>query len=514
MWWYSFSPARCRRLRDFSGNFIIRIGEMRTSLRIGSMVNIVGRLVIIDSIILLLPMLVSLIYAESDWLTFLIAAAAAAVCGSVAILCTRHHRDTIRAREGFIITAFIWVVFGLFGIIPLMTCSHPLGFTDAMFEIISGYTTTGASVIPDVGVMSHGILFWRALSQWIGGLGIILFMLALLSELNKSVGISMFNAEATGITHDKLHPRIRQTAISLWGVYVVLTLASVLALWAGPMDLFNSVCITFAAIATGGFSTSSEGVMLWHSDYVLCVLTVVMFVAGLNFMAIFNLWKGDVRGFFRNTVVRVFAGIILLAYVTLLLSALVRGEAHGVDELLVYPMFHVVSAITSTGFSVAGSEAWGPYALALTIVLMTCGACAGSTTGGLKVDRLVVLWQNLKNEVRVTAFPKRMYVVRLYGSALDNSLVSRVAAFTSIYLLLTALGTAVITFFGYSFTDSLFMVSSCIGCNGLGYGVTGEGGSFALLPDAVKWLLTALMLAGRLEIFTYLVLFLPSFWRR
>lgn len=487
---------------------------MRTSLRIGSMVNIVGRLVIIDSIILLLPMLVSLIYAESDWLTFLIAAAAAAVCGSVAILCTRHHRDTIRAREGFIITAFIWVVFGLFGIIPLMTCSHPLGFTDAMFEIISGYTTTGASVIPDAGIMSHGILFWRALSQWIGGLGIILFMLALLPELNKSVGISMFNAEATGITHDKIHPRIRQTAISLWGVYVVLTVVSILALWAGPMDFFNSVCITFAAIATGGFSTCSEGVMYWHSDYVLCVLTVVMFVAGLNFMAMFNLYKGDAKGFFGNAVVRVFTGIILVGYVSLLISALLRGEAHGVDELLIYPMFHVVSAITSTGFSVTGAESWGPYALTLTIMLMTCGACEGSTTGGLKVDRLVVLWQNLKNEVRVTAFPKRMYVVRLYGSALDNSLVSRVAAFTAIYLLLTVVGTCVVTFFGYSFADSLFMVSSCMGCNGLGYGATGEAGGFALLPDAVKWLMTALMLAGRLEIFTYLVLFVPSFWRR
>ena len=174
----------------------------------------------------------------------------------------------------------------------------------------------------------------------------------------------------------------------------------------------------------------------------------------------------------------------------------------------------MVSAITSTGFTVAGAESWGSYALLLTILLMTCGACAGSTTGGLKTDRLIVLWQNIRNEIHTTAFPKRMYVVRLYGSALDNSMVSRVAAFTAIYMLLTVIASAIITFFGYTFTDSLFMVTSCIGCNGLGYGATGVEGSFALLPDTVKWLLTAVMLAGRLEIFTYLVLFIPSFWRR
>lgn len=487
---------------------------MRTSLRIGSMVNIVGRLVIIDSIILLLPMLVSLIYAESDWLTFLIAAAAAAVCGSVAMLCTRHHRDTIRAREGFIITAFIWVVFGLFGIIPLMTCSHPLGFTDAMFEIISGYTTTGASVIPDVGVMSHGILFWRALSQWIGGLGIILFMLALLPELNKSVGISMFNAEATGITHDKLHPRIRQTALSLWGVYVVITIASTLLLWAGPVNLFDSVCQTFAAVATGGFSTHNAGIAYWASDYVYVVLTVVMFLAGLNFMLLYHVWRNGVRGVLRNDVFVAFVAVLAVAYVLLLASALLRGATGGVGELLVYPAFHIVSAITSTGFSIAEAETWGPFSLFLTILLMLCGACAGSTSGGIKIDRLVVLWRNFSNELKRTVFQKRVYVVSLNGSALQSNLVTRISAFVTIYMLVVVISTGFITMFGYTFTDSLFMVCSCIGCNGLGYGATGAEGGFACLPCAVKWLLTVVMLIGRLELFTFLVLLLPSFWRR
>lgn len=487
---------------------------MRTSLRIGAMINIVGRLVLIDALIMLLPMLVSIMYGESDWRTFLIASASAALTGAAAITATRHRREPVRAREGFIITAFIWVIFGLFGVIPLMTCDNHLGFTDAMFEIISGYTTTGASVIRDVEAMSHGILFWRALSQWIGGLGIILFMLALLPELNKSIGISMFNAEATGITHDKIRPRIRQTALSLWGVYVALTLLSIIVLWAGPMSLFDAVCHSFTAIATGGFSTRNDGVMHWHSDYVLVTLTVVMFVAGLNFMVLFNLFMGRVRAFFRNTVARVFCGMTAAAYLTLLLSALLQGEARGIDGLLIHPLFHVVSAITSTGFGVTGTDSWGSYALMLTILLMTCGACAGSTTGGIKADRLIVLWQNLLNEIRTTAFPKRMYVVRLNGSALGNSHMSRVAAFTAVYMAITMACTGVTAMFGYSFTDSLFMVTSCVSCNGLGYGVTAPTGAFALLPDAVKWMLTAAMLVGRLEIFTYLVLFIPSFWRK
>ena len=477
------------------------------------MARIVGRLLIIDAAILLIPMCVSIIYGESDWLCFLVAAGAAAVCGFALTAATLRCTGAIRPREGFIITALIWVVFGLFGIIPLMTCATPLGFTDAFFEIISGYTTTGASVIRDVEALSHGILFWRALSQWIGGLGIILFMLAVLPELNKAVGISMFNAEATGITHDKLHPRIRQTALSLWGVYVSLTVVSVLLLWAGPMDLFDSVCHTFTTIATGGFSTRNDGLAWWNSQYVYWIVNVMMLVAGLNFMILFQTWHGNYSALGRNTVANTYFCIILTAFVMLLPGVASRGES-GVDEWLTYPLFHVVSAITSTGFGVPGTDHWGPTAQTVTIFLMICGGCAGSTTGGIKVDRLVVMWQNLRNETRVTAFPKRMYVVSLYGSALDNSLVSRVAAFCTVYFLILGLSAVIVTFVGYSLEDSLFMVASCIGCNGLGFGATGAEGGFGLLPDTVKWLLTADMLLGRLEIFTYLVLFIPSFWRR
>lgn len=487
---------------------------MRTSVRVGAIVRILGRLVVIEALLMLLPLAVCLIYGESDWRGFAVAVGAAALTGGVAELSVRRGGTSIRSREGFIITALVWVVFGLFGMLPFMLSATPLGFTDAMFEVISGFTTTGASMITDVEAQSHGILFWRAFTQWIGGLGIIFFMLAVLPELNKATGISMFNAEATGITHGKLHPRIRQTALSIWGVYASLTVVSILLLWGGPMNLFDSICQTFAAIATGGFTTRNDGIAYWHSDYAMIVLTVVMFVAGLNFMLLYLVWRKNIREFIGNDVFKAFTGVVVVVYLLFLVSALLRGEEMTLDNLLVYPLFHIVSAVTSTGFSITGAEGWGPFALFLTMLLMTCGACSGSTSGGIKIDRVAVMWRNFINEIRKTVFPKRTYVVSINGSALHNSLVSRISAFVSLYLLTIVVASAFVTLFGYELTDSLFMVISCIGCNGLGYGVTGAEGSFALLPAAVKWMLVWVMLVGRLELFTFLVLLLPSFWKR
>lgn len=486
-----------------------------SSLRTGAVIRILGRLLLVEALMLLLPLVVSVAYGGEDWECFAVAFVAATVAGGVTELCTRHVSVSVRAREGFVITALVWVVYGLFGMIPFMLCSRPLGFTDAMFEVISGFTTTGASMITDVEACSHGILMWRALTQWIGGLGIVFFMLAVLPEFNKPTGISMFNAEATGITHSKLHPRIRQTAISVWGVYVALTVLSVLLLWAGPMNLFDSVCQTFAAVATGGFSTRNIGVAYWGSDYVMVVLTFVMFVAGVNFMTLYGAFRSrSVRELMGNDVFRTFAWVVAGAYVLMMLQALSRTGGDWGGSRPVDTLFHVVSAITSTGFSVPGAEGWGSFALFMTILLMVCGACTGSTSGGIKVDRFLVLGRNVVNEIKRTVFPKRTYVVRLGGAPLDGGVVSRILAFVSLYILTVIVSTGIVTMSGYSFTDALFMVCSCIGCNGLGYGVTGAEGSFALLPCGVKWLLVFDMLVGRLELFTFLVLFVPSFWKR
>lgn len=487
---------------------------MKTTLEIRSVIKVLGHLVLIEAILMIIPLVICLFYRESDWKCFTYAILAASFVGIASEIYNRNITTSIHSREGFILTAVIWVVFGLFGLIPFVTSDNPVSITDALFETISGFTTTGASVIPDVESQSHGILFWRAFTQWIGGLGIILFMLAVIPEFNKSVGISMFNAEATGITHDKLHPRIRQTALSLWGVYVVITLISIFLLWLGPMNLFDSICQSFTAIATGGFSTHNQGISFWHSDYIMIILTIGMFVAGLNFVVIYSVYRNGIRKLYTNDVAKTYSAIIAVSFVLLSLTALMRDEDFNIRNYLLNPLFHVISAITSSGFSIDEAESWGPFSLSLTIMLMLCGACAGSTTGGIKVDRIIVIFKNLVNEIKKTIYPKRIYVVSLNGSFLQNSLVSRVSAFLTIYMAIVAAATAVVSLFGYSFSDALFMVSSCISCNGLGYGATGVDGSYAFLPDAVKWILTFLMLIGRLELFTFMVLFLPTFWKK
>lgn len=241
-----------------------------------------------------------------------------------------------------------------------------------------------------------------------------------------------------------------------------------------------------------------------------------MFLAGSNFAVMYNVSRHGIGSVFRNAVFRAFACVTGVAYLLLLAYVWLSGEAVGMRtaEVLVYPVFHVVSAITSTGFSVSAVEGWGQFPLFVTVLLMLCGACAGSTSGGIKIDRLLVIRNNFINEIRKTIFPKRTYVVHLNGSALDGGLTSRITAFVSLYMLTVIISTGFITLFGYTLTDAFFMVCSCIGCNGLGYGATGVEGSYAFLPGAVKWLLTAVMLVGRLELFTFLVLLLPSFWRR
>ncbi|MDE6400394.1 MAG: TrkH family potassium uptake protein [Muribaculaceae bacterium] len=487
---------------------------MKTTLRIRSIIRIMGRLVLIEAALMLLPLAVCVIYGEEDWKVFAMSSAVTGIAGLVAEISTRGTPMSLPGREGFILTALVWWVFGLFGMIPFMTGSCSLDFTDAMFEVISGFTTTGASMITDVEAQSHGILFWRAFTQWIGGLGIVFFMLAVLPELNRGAGISMYNAEATGITHDKLHPRIHQTALSVWGVYVCLTVLSVVLLWCGPMNFFDSVCQTFAAVSTGGFSTRNEGVGYWDSDYVYLVLIFVMFVAGVNFMLLYNAWKRGWRELFCNDVLKAYSRVVGLAFIVFLVAALVRGVSEGIGRIVVYPLFHIVSAVTSTGFSISEAETWGPVSLLMTLLLMLCGACAGSTTGGIKVDRVVVLWRNFMNEIKKTVFPKRVYVVSLNGTSLYNSLVGRISAFVTLYMLAIGVSALIVAMYGYSLTDSVFMVISGMGCNGLGYGATGVEGSYAFLPDGVKWLLVVDMLMGRLELFTFMVLLLPGFWRR
>ncbi len=487
---------------------------MKVEIGYSSVFKVMGHLLIVLAIMLLLPLVVEICEGGREWPGFVIAIGICVVGGGVLSRTLRFRRIHIGRREGFMLVNLVWIIYSAIGMIPFMMSEAHLGLSDAFFETMSGFTTTGATTIADVESLSKGVLLWRSMTQWIGGLGIILFMLAILPSLNENGGVPMFNAETTGITHDKLHPQIRHTAATLWIVYIGLTVALILLLWAGPMSFYDSVCQAFTTIATGGFSTRNAGIEFWNSNYVYVVMTIFMFFGGVNFALIYLFCKGHFAHLLKNDVFIAYVVIILTCYAAILVSLLLQGAAPDLTEAVVKPMFHVVSAITTTGFGLSGFSSWGPFCLLVTIILMFAGGCAGSTAGGMKVDRLLATRQNLANHIKRSLYPNRVYTVKVNGNIVPPERLGKVHAFILLYLLLILAGTLLLSAYGYDLVDSFFAVISCIGDNGLGYGVTGEAGGYHNLPDLSKWVLSLIMLAGRLELFSVFVFFVAPFWKK
>lgn len=478
------------------------------------LLRIVGLLMLIEAGFLLLPTLTCLYYNESDWIPFGGTAVLTAIVGLLMITRIRPRVDFMGKREGFLLTALVWVIFSAFGMLPFLTCSTPLSLSDAFFEAMSGFTTTGASVLEDTEEMSHGVLLWRALMQWIGGMGIILFTLAVVPMLNHSGGMQMFNAEVTGITHDKIRPRISQTAKSLWSIYLLLTVLLVALLWLGPMDLFDSICHAFGAVSTGGFSTESLNIIHYDSVYIKFVLTIFMFLSSVNFGLIYRAMTGNFSALRRNDVFRTYVTAIAVFYVLFVITIITRGEFHNWRDITIDPIFQIISTITSTGYSSTNYEKWGPFILSLMFLMMFSGACAGSTSGGAKIDRLLYLIKNCRNELYRCIHPNSIMSVRINGNIVSPGLVNKVIAFLSIYILLIVFGGLILTALNVPIVDAFFSSFSCVSNTGLGAGITGYGGSYGLIPDAGKWVLSLLMLIGRLEIFTVLLLFTSIFWKK
>lgn len=477
--------------------------------------RIVGWLLGIEAAFLAFPVLTCLIYGESDWKAFAIADGLTALAAFAITKWCKPKSQHMGKREGFMLTAMVWVVFAAFGLIPFLFCNNPLTISDAFFEAMSGFTTTGASVLTSVEGMSHGVHLWRAMMQWIGGMGIILFTLAVIPMLNHSGGMQMFNAEVTGITHDKIQPRISNTAKTLWSTYFGLTALLIVLLWLGPMDFFESICHAFGAISTGGYTTHDVGLGQWSgSVYVKVVLIIFMFLGGVNFALIYKAVRGDFKALRRNDVLKIYILVIALMLAAFACSIIAQGQMHSWQDVTINPLFQIVSTITSTGFTVTNFEKWGPLVLSLTFVMMFFGACAGSTSGGAKIDRILYLFKNARNELYRCIYPNAILSVKVNDKVVNPDLVTKVIAFLCIYFILIVAAGTVISAAGVPIVDAFFSAFSCMSNTGLGAGVTGYGGSYDLLPDSAKWVLSFMMLIGRLEIFTVLVLFVPAFWHR
>lgn len=476
--------------------------------------RIIGWLLLIESGFMLIPLATAAIYNESDIWAFAIAAAATVISGLGLTIGLRNSETSMSKREGFLLTALVWIVFSIFGMIPFILCSSEFDISSAFFEAMSGFTTTGFSTLDSVESYSHSINIWRTLMQWIGGMGIILFTLAVIPMLNHSGGMQMFNAEVTGITHDKIRPRISQTAKSLWGLYFALTALLLILLWIGPMSFYDALCHTFSAISTGGFSTKDSSLAFYQSDYVNIVVLIFMFLGGTSFALIYKAIQGKPITLLRNDVFRTYIGIIAVTFIFTVICIIARGQVNDWRDVTIYPLFQIVSTITSTGLSVCDFMVWGPFSVALMMVLMLTGACAGSTSGGAKIDRMLLLVKSSRNELYRCLHPNAITSVRVNQKVVPPDLVSKVIAFFCIYVMVILAGGIILCAIGMPLVDSFFCAFSCVSNTGFSSDVTALGGSFSPVPIAGKWVLSALMLIGRLELFTVLVLFTRSFWKK
>lgn len=490
------------------------IYSAKSKVNISILLRVIGWLLMIEAAFMLFPMLTSIIYGESDYMAFLASSGITASIGAIMTFGIRPQRNDMAKREGFLLTALVWIIFSLFGMIPFILSSTPYSITDAFFEAMSGFTTTGASVLYTVEHLSHGLHLWRCLMQWIGGMGIILFTLAVIPMLNHSGGIQMFNAEVTGITHDKIRPRISQTAKVLWLIYFLLSIILCLLLWIGPMDMFDSICHALSSMSTGGFSTRDASIGAWDSPYIKIVLTIFMFLGGVNFALLFKASTGNITAFKENNAFRAYIRTIGIAFIIIAISIIASGQVNNWTSVTIDPLFQIVSAATSTGYIDADFMNWGTFTFTIILFLMFFGGCAGSTSGGAKIDRLIYLLKNLRNELHHCLHPNAILSVRINKKVVAPELVTKVIAFLCLYVLIIVIGGVILTALGVPLVDSFISTLSCISNAGAGAHISGMGNSFEYIPDAGKWILSFVMLTGRLELFTVLVLFTRSFWRK
>lgn len=479
--------------------------------------RLLGWLLMIESVFLLMPVFVSLYYEEGNVAgAFGITSGITLAVGSFLVygLRTRYGNSAMHKREGLLLTSVVWIVFSLFGMLPLLFTSSVNGITDAFFETMSGFTTTGASVIKDVEALPRGIMFWRAMTQWLGGMGIILFTLAVLPMLNYKGGVTLFSSEVTGITHERVTPRVNQTAKTFWLMYVSMTLVMFALLLFGPMDWFDSLCHSLSTVSTGGFSTMNDGLHHWHDYYTDIVIIFFMLLCGINFSLLYGLFMSrDPKRLLRDSSFKWYIGIIVFGIIAIYCRVQYMEFCDNNADRVLYSVFDTISAITSTGFSTIDYEEYGQFIFFLLLVLMFFGGMAGSTSGGAKTDRFVVVYKNVKNEIFKTVNPNAITTVRMGKKSIARPVVDKVLSFLAIYILIMVAVAFFLTSLGMPAFDALFNSLSAISNIGFGYGeLTNGPDKFAALPDIAKWVLSFEMLVGRLELFTVLAVFTRAFW--
>jgi trk system potassium uptake protein TrkH len=485
-------------------------------LNLRFILKMLGAMFIMETIFMLLAAGVAFIYAEGDLLPLLLSCGILFTSGFACYLTGwRANEQEAGYREGMLIVALTWTLLSLFGMLPFYLSGYIDNITDAYFETMSGFTTTGASILREVEALPHGLLFWRSLTQWQGGIGVVVFTVALLPLFGGGAS-QMFDAETTGtgITHERFRPRVTQVAKRLSGIYLLLTLLLTTLLWIGPMDAFDAINHALTTVSTGGYSTKNVSIGYWDSPYIEYVIMLFMFTGSLSMTLLYFFLKGNFRKLFEDEELRWFFFIILLFVAITTVLLLANGWVNSFEKAFRQAAFHVISLISSSGFSTTDYLPWGSFFLLTTLMLMFVGGCTGSTSGGLKIGRFVIIYKNLSNVFQKQMHPNAVLPVRMNRHVVSPDNVYRCLAFAFVYLSLIMAGSLALTFDGAALDESVGAAVSAISNIGPGLGSQGPAGHYADVPTFSKWVLSFLMMVGRLEIFTVLTLLLPSFWKQ
>ena len=473
--------------------------------------HFVSIVMVLESLFMLVAVAISIIYKEAVTLQIVIAFALTFGLGVLLNIATRNQRKVEPPRqESIIIVSIGWIVLGLFGTLPYLITQTIPHFSNAFFESISGFTTTGSSILSDIESLPKSILFWRAETHWIGGMGIIVLVVAVMPFLQIS-GNNLFYSETSNVTDEKISIRIRYVARNLWLVYVGLTVVETALLCIGKMPLFDSVCHSFATVATGGFSTKNNSIA-GYSPYIQYIITLFMLLSGINFALHVLSLKGKIRTALKNEELRLYITIIFVAGMAITAILYFHG-VHPFERAFRDSFFQVVSIVTATGFATADYLQWPLQAMLIIGLLMLIGASAGSTGGGVKVIRHLISLKKINQSIRNIISPNTLTVIRYNGKAVSPEYVSGVMAFIIMYYTIVAVGTFVMMAFGQDAATSFGAVATSMGGIGPGFGTVGPASNFLHLPEVSKYFLALLMVIGRLEIYAVLVLFTRWFWR-
>ncbi len=474
--------------------------------------KILGFLVTLEGIVMIIPLLFSLFTGGTDSLAFLISSGITILSGLALCLPFIKAKKNIGKREGYLLLILTFVFYSFFGGLPFTFSEFKLSITDSFFEAMSGFTTTGASVIPNIEILSQGLLFWRSFTQWIGGMGIIIMSLAVLPFFGIT-GLSILPSETSDANIERINPKIKDSVFIVLSIYLILTTVETILLTIGGMNFFDSLCHSFSTISTGGFSTHSNSLGNWGSPFIQYVVIFFMILSGMNFSLIYLGFSGSIKKIFKNEEIKIYLAFIIGITIVVGLGWIIIADK-GIEESIRNSLFQISSLLSSTGFYTSDYKFWNELILILFFILLFIGGTTGSASGGIKLMRFVLIIKGCHNELLRLLHPNAVIPIRCNSKAVILSTLSNILIFSFVYILVFLFGSLILMIAGVDFLSAMGSTASCLGNIGPGIGVIAPFDTYIHLSVFSKWFLSFIMLTGRLEVFVIISLFFSVFWKR